>query len=548
MQGKCEIPRSARIPVAIMGTSSLILVATVWQGVEAFTRGGHVHAVAASAILLNIALIIFARIQYREALRAWRAVDKASAEARLLETLDQHTGLLNRASFFERAEHLIGELQRTDQSIGLLLIDLKRFGSINDAHGHEFGDELLRRVSISLLEIAPQPAICARLGGDEFALALPLGADVAGSLRTLAARVAEQLERPFQIAGVTISVRPAIGVTSLDAIRANISTLLAQADLAMNVGKKDQKRVTWFHSGMDHVARARSEIESGLRAGIAESEFVPFYQPQIDFASSRIVGFEMLARWKHPSGRLVGPDLFIPVAEEAGLIGELSEALIRQALADARDWDPAVKLSVNISPVQLQDSALAAKIADLLHESRFPANRLDLEITESSLIENLALAQAVIREVKSLGVTITMDDFGTGYSSLAHLRALPFDGIKIDRSFSLSLNKDPESGVIVRAIVNLAHNLGLPVTAEGVESAATDLRLRGLGCDRGQGWLFGKAAPAASARALLREQAAMDLWAQEPAILSVANDGASGWSGARRSARRKGAGSAANAR
>ena len=190
MQGKCELPRSARIPVAIMGMSSLILVATVWQGLEAFTRGGHVHAVAASAISLNIALIIFARSQYREALRAWRAVDKASAEARLLETLDQHTGLLNRASFFERAEQVIGELQRTGQSIGLLLIDLKRFGSVNDAHGHEFGDELLRRVSISLLEIAPEPAICSRLGGDEFALALPLDANGAGSLRTLAARVA----------------------------------------------------------------------------------------------------------------------------------------------------------------------------------------------------------------------------------------------------------------------------------------------------------------------------------------------------------------------
>src|SRR5205085_324529 len=299
-----------------------------------------------------------------------------------------------------------------------------------------------------------------------------------------------RLQKPLEIAGVATGVRPAIGVASLEAARANISTLLGQADLAMNAGKKDQRCVTWFHPAMDQVARARSETESGLRAGIAKSEFVPFYQPQIEFATGRIVGFEMLARWKHPSGRLIGPDLFIPVAEEAGLISELSEALIRQALVDARDWDPAVMLSVNISPVQLRDTSFAARIADLLDEGRFPANRLDLEITESSLIENLALAQAVIREVKSLGVTITMDDFGTGYSSLAHLRALPFDGIKIDRSFSLSLNRDAESGVIVRAIVNLAHNLGLPVTAEGVESGATDLRLRGLGCDRGQGWLF----------------------------------------------------------
>jgi EAL domain-containing protein (putative c-di-GMP-specific phosphodiesterase class I) len=254
---------------------------------------------------------------------------------------------------------------------------------------------------------------------------------------------------------------------------------------------------------------------------------VPFYQPQIDFETSRIVGFEMLARWNHPSGRLVGPDVFIPVAEETGLIGELSEGLIRQALADAIDWGPAVTLSVNISPVQLRDSSLPAKIADLLYESRFPADRLDLEITESSLIENLPLAQTVTRELKGLGVTITMDDFGTGYSSLAHLRALPFDRIKIDRSFSLSLNRDPESGVIVRAIVNLAHNLGLPVTAEGVESAATDLRLRGLGCDRGQGWLFGKATPAASARALLRDQAAMDVWRGAPAFLTVADRAAS---------------------
>ncbi|TMJ20873.1 MAG: EAL domain-containing protein [Alphaproteobacteria bacterium] len=398
MQGKCDIPGSARIPVAILGFSSLILAASVWQGLDDFTRAGDVHAIAETAISLNIALMLFAWSQYREALRAWRAVGEASAEALVLETLDPHTGLLNRASFFDRAERLIGEL-RPGQSLGLLLIDLKRFGSINDAHGHKFGDELLRRVSESVLEVAPQAAICARLGGDEFALALPFDEDETGSLGTLAARVAERLQKPLEIAGVATGVRPAIGVASLEAARANISTLLGQADLAMNAGKKDQRCVTWFHPAMDQVARARSETESGLRAGIAKSEFVPFYQPQIEFATGRIVGFEMLARWKHPSGRLIGPDLFIPVAEEAGLISELSEALIRQALVDARDWDPAVMLSVNISPVQLRDTSFSARIADLLDEGRFPANRLDLEITRALVSPSpwTTLAQAIPR-------------------------------------------------------------------------------------------------------------------------------------------------------
>lgn len=518
MQSKLEMFRPAGVPVAIMGISSVILIVSIWLNLKEFARLEQIPGATASAILLNVALILFAWSQYKDALRARRAALKARAKARLLQGRDPHTGLFNRASFFEQGEKMIEGLKRPGQGLGLLLIDLKRFGGINDAHGHEFGDELLRQISGALAEAVPDGAICARLGGDEFAVALPLEEGEAVGLAKSAMAIAEQLERPFEIDGVAASVLPAIGVAALKAGGATISTLLWRADLALNIGKKDKKRVTWFQPNMDKIARARCDIEAGLRAGITRGEFVPHYQPQIEFATGRIVGFEMLARWNHPSGRLLGPDLFIPVAEESGLIAPLSETLIRQALDEARDWDSSVTLSVNISPVQLCDSSLAEKIARLLDESGFPAQRLDLEITESSLIENLELAKAVIGEIKGLGVTLTMDDFGTGYSSLAHLRALPFDRIKIDRSFAFSLNKDPESSVIVRAIVNLAHNLGLPVTAEGVESAATDLRLRGLGCDRGQGWLFGKAAPAATARALLRQQEAVNLWAQESPV------------------------------
>jgi EAL domain-containing protein (putative c-di-GMP-specific phosphodiesterase class I) len=255
--------------------------------------------------------------------------------------------------------------------------------------------------------------------------------------------------------------------------------------------------------GARRELRERDEAGAGVRAGIAAGELVPYFEKQIDLASGTLRGFEMLARWRHPTRGLVAPDEFISIAEECGLIGELSLSVMRQALVEARAWDNSLILSVNISAVQLEDPWLAQKLAKLLSETGFPAERLEVEITERSLLENLGLVQAIVISLKNQGIRLALDDFGTGFSSLAHLRALPFDRIKIDRSFVTSINDTPESAAIVAAITSLAESLNLAVTAEGIENSLVEARLRSIGNYTGQGWLLGKPMPVEEVRALL---------------------------------------------
>jgi EAL domain-containing protein (putative c-di-GMP-specific phosphodiesterase class I) len=247
----------------------------------------------------------------------------------------------------------------------------------------------------------------------------------------------------------------------------------------------------------------RSELESAIRQGIADGEFVPFYEQQIDLMSGELVGFEMLARWQSPKLGLVGPEVFIPVAEQIGVIGDLSESVIAQALNDARAWHPRLTLSVNISPVQLRDPWFAQKILRLLVAANFPPKRLDIEITESSLHQNIAGVHALITSLKNQGIGISLDDFGTGYSSLAQLRDLPFDRIKIDRSFVSSMVKDKDSASIVAIISALGESFGLPLTVEGIETAEILEKLSAMGKFKGQGYLYGKPAPAGEVAAML---------------------------------------------
>jgi len=250
-----------------------------------------------------------------------------------------------------------------------------------------------------------------------------------------------------------------------------------------------------------------SEIEQGIRYGLEHGQFIPYFEPQVDLLTGEIIGFEVLARWDHPLSGLIEPDRFIPIAEEHGLIGRLSEQVMLAAMKQTSDWDPTIKLSVNISPSQLADSWLAQRIVRLLAEAGFPAERLVVEITESSLFADLDLARSIVSSLKNQGIQLALDDFGTGFSSLAHLRALPFDVIKVDRCFVSTLTKDPESAAIVSAVATLAAALKVPVTVEGIEDAATHAAVAGLGCAVGQGWYFGKPMTSDQASALLRSRA-----------------------------------------
>ena len=270
-------------------------------------------------------------------------------------------------------------------------------------------------------------------------------------------------------------------------------TLMHRADMALYHAKKQgRNRHFWFDPSMESELRFRNQLETGIRRGISQREFIPYYEQQVDLATGELAGFEMLARWHSPSLGLVGPDVFIPVAEEIGLIGDLSERLIEQALQDAREWDPRLSLSVNISPIQLRDPWFSQKILKLLVKHNFPPHRLDIEITESCLHENIGVVRSIITSLKNQGVTISLDDFGTGFSSLTQLRTIPFDRLKIDRSFVSEIGATEDSDKLVRAIVSLGDGLDLPITAEGIEDMDILAKLRTMGPLKGQGYHYGR--------------------------------------------------------
>jgi len=285
---------------------------------------------------------------------------------------------------------------------------------------------------------------------------------------------------------------------------------MRRANIAM-YSAKDQGRncYAWFSAAMERELHARNALEQGIRGGIPAGEFEPYFEQQVDLVTGDLIGFEMLARWRSPIHGVVSPEIFIPIAEESGLIADLSMAVMRSALDEARYWDPSLTLSVNISPTQLKDPWLAQKIVKLLVETGYPAHRLEIEITESSLFENLGLAKSIIGSLKNQGIQISLDDFGTGYSSLAHLRALPFDCIKIDRSFVSSMNANSDSIAIVGAILRLGESLNMPITAEGIEDEATVQQLIALGCAKGQGYHYGRPLTIAQTRVLLGERGLM---------------------------------------
>jgi len=301
-----------------------------------------------------------------------------------------------------------------------------------------------------------------------------------------------------------IQVGAFAGIASAAAADARIPDILRRADIAMDRARSGRVgRPVWFDAGMERALIAHGEIEQGIRFGLEHNQFLPYFEPQVDLATGEVVGFEVLARWKHPLSGIIGPDVFIPVAEEIGLIGRLSEQVISEALRAAADWDPEIKISVNISPSQLADGWLAQRIVRILAETSFPADRLVVEITESSLFADMDLARTIVASLKNQGVRLALDDFGTGFSSLAHIRSLPFDIIKIDRSFVTNLNTKRESAAIVRAVTTLAAALSVPVCVEGIESEEVYKAVVRLGSAIGQGWYFGKPMTADQAKELL---------------------------------------------
>jgi diguanylate cyclase (GGDEF)-like protein len=469
--------------------------------------GGGVDRILSIALILNVALILFGWRRYRDL--ADEISERAIAEKRanVLASRDPLTGFYNRRALADQGAELLAKTMRRQKSLAMLMLDLDHFKNVNDLHGHAIGDALLKSVAAEVAKLMPPSAIAARLGGDEFACMFAFDAGSPQIVERIAQAIVSRLALPFDADGAHVHISVSLGISFSDSTCETIDALSRRADIAMYAAKhQGRNRYAWFDVSMERELQARNDIESGLRIGIPKGEFVPYFEQQIDLTTGRLHGFEMLARWEHPTKGLILPDDFISVAEDMGLIADLSMSVMRQAMIEARNWDPSITISVNISPSQLKDPWLAQKLVKLLTETGFSPNRLEVEITETSLFENLALAQSIVGSLKNQGIKLALDDFGTGYSSLAHLRALPFDRIKIDKSFITSIIDNAESAAIVNAITRLGDSLGLPVTAEGIEDAAIEERLRQLGCHKGQGWLYGRPLPIPQARALLAER------------------------------------------
>lgn len=455
-----------------------------------------------NAFLLNIAIIIFGWSRYRQLCEEIKLRKRAERQARQLAETDPLTGYRNRRSFNSGVARLLAANSGEESAVVLMMIDLDNFKQINDYNGHRTGDLLLQECARRITACLPQQALVGRIGGDEFAVALAFDRSRPGMLDEIAESLVERMRQPIRVDALNLKVTASIGlarsdVTAIDGKLPDARTLLERADIAMYHAKRQGRNsYYWFEAHMADEMRFRTELENGIRQGIPRQEFVPFYEQQIDLQTGKLIGFEMLARWDSPKFGIVSPDIFIPIAEEIGAIADLSECLIAQALEDAKTWDPHLTLSVNISPLQLRDPWFAQKLIKMLLEAQFPPHRLEVEITESCLHQNIAQVRSLITSLKNQGIKVSLDDFGTGYSSLAQLRTLPFDRIKIDRSFVSSLTDSKESAAIVNSIALLGKGLNLPLTAEGVENSAVLEQLLQYGEITGQGYYYGRPQPA----------------------------------------------------
>jgi diguanylate cyclase (GGDEF)-like protein len=416
---------------------------------------------------------------------------------------DALTNLPNRTLFREQLEKALRLAKRSDQ-LAVFCLDLDHFKEINDSLGHPVGDALLKEVARRLGECVTEHDTVARLGGDEFAVVQFCSDCDPSAVALLASHIVEKIGEPYDIGGHQLVVGVSIGISLAPEDGKNPDELLKKADLALYRAKADGRGTyRYFETGMDARAQARRILELDLRAALHRQEFEVYYQPIRDVASDQVVAFEALVRWNHSLRGMISPVNFIPLAEETGLIVQLGDWVLRQACTDASGWPQDVDVAVNLSPVQFKNPNLVSQVKAALQASGLPAHRLELEITESVLLQNSAATLAVLHELRGFGVRISLDDFGTGYSSLSYLRSFPFDKIKIDRSFVSELATRDDSMAIVRAVTGLGKSLGIVTTAEGVETEAQFELLRREGCTQAQGYLFSQPRPAAEVNAML---------------------------------------------
>ena len=428
---------------------------------------------------------------------------QSEVELDRLARQDALTGLANRQALRRALDDALVSAVRRKHRCSMFLLDLDRFKAVNDTLGHPAGDTLLRLVALRLRDVIGEAGQVGRLGGDEFEVVLPNASDKT-DLSKLAQGIIDSLSRPYTINGTAVSIGASVGIVTSDYDDRTSDDLMRDADLALYAAKAAGKGCfRFFEPEMHEAARQRQLMESDLRVALEKGQLWLAYQPCVDAASEAVTGFEALIRWDHPEHGPVSPAEFIPLAEEIGLIDEIGEWVLRTACAEAAKWPKQITVAVNLSPVQFKSPALPTIVRMVLSDTELPAKRLELEITEGVFLSNDDHVHEMIASLKAIGLKLALDDFGTGYSSLSYLQRVPFDKIKIDRSFVTGAS-DPKgrNAALIRAMVGLASDLKMQTTAEGVETPEELALVRDLGCSLVQGYIFGKPMPPEEAREL----------------------------------------------
>jgi diguanylate cyclase (GGDEF)-like protein len=453
------------------------------------------------------------------------AIRRAGAHAlvnRRLALHDALTGLPNRVLFAERTTRAIANAKRQEDRVAVMLIDLDRFKDINDTLGHHYGDEVLRQMAERLTELLDPADTVARLGGDEFGVLL--GPDRASDDGLqVAHEIRCALAKPFEAEGVSLELGGSVGVACYPDDGGDVEALMQRADVAMYQAKAGATGVERYSVQQDDSSLARLALAADLRRALEESEFVPYFQPKVDLRSGRVAGAEALLRWHHPTQDDVSPDVFIPLAEQTGLIVPLTLHVIAAAVRECSAWRERggdYSVAVNLSARALVEAQLPDHVEELCRCWNLPTHALVLEITESMIVEDPTRALPVVHRLADLGVRLSIDDFGTGYSSLEYLKMLPVREMKIDRSFVSGMADDPRDTAIVRCAIELGRSMGLRIVAEGVESLEAHLRLAEMGCDQGQGYHYARALDPAGFAAWLRRTEELT-GAPHPSVVSL---------------------------
>ena len=463
-----------------------IALATSRQRLERLTVLGGI------GLLTALTIFTIGFFSHRAVRRSRNRVAEANVKLNHAARHDALTGLPNRRYIRELLDEALVNLRSSASPCAMMLIDLDRFKAVNDTLGHEAGDALLLDVGNRLHQLLPAGARAGRLGGDEFAAVIS-GLEQP-QLERLAAQVIEALSEPYAVVGSTANIGASVGIATGTAEAATVDLLTRNADLALYSSKRHGRgKYTVFTPDMLHDAEERRVLEADLRTALVDHQFSIAYQPIVDAGQNRVVAFEALLRWQHPTRGEVSPDVFIPIAEEAGLIRPIGEWVLRTACAEAARWPQDVKLAINLSAIQVEAEGLLASVVSAIAQSGVSAERLEFEVTESVYMREGPAAAKTLEALKSLGVGLALDDFGTGYSSLGYLQRADFSKIKIDRSFVKAAAAGcQESLAIIQAIVSMAHGLNMTTTAEGVETEEERQLVRDLGCDQIQGFLVGR--------------------------------------------------------